>query len=502
MPLHLIHMSGEATPIVAVAGASGFVGSHLLPALTKHFRVRALARSERAPSEGVTWQACDLFSLTSTQAAVAGADVAVYLVHSMMPSSRLFQGHFHDTDLLLADNFAKACAQAKVKQIVYLGGLVPEGGFVSQHLQSRLEVEEVLASSGIPVTCLRAGMIVGPGGSSFEILRTLVERLPWMILPKWTQSAGQAVFIDDVVSVLEAALVDPSFRGRTFDLVNGEPLTYALLLAQTAKALGKKRYMLPVPIASTGFSKRWVQLFGGASHELVSPLIDSLQCDLPQFSPSPEIARFIRYPTFASMLEETLRRVADQPRARPHSPAREKGNTVRSIQRLPSLPEHDARFISDAYVDWLPQFFRPFIRVARVPGTPRVTFLLAFLPWPLLILELMNAGDDKTRDKFHIVGGILSKTTTTGWFEFRQVADRRYTLAAIHGFVPALPWLVYILTQAPIHAWVMRGFARHLAERATSDRSPPARSPASLRSDAPPGARRSAWSAPRRASGS
>jgi uncharacterized protein YbjT (DUF2867 family) len=450
--------------IVAIAGATGFVGSHLAEALKKSHRVVGLARSPRVtPEDGIEWRGCDLFSSTSTHAALAGVDVAIYLVHSMMPSSRLFQGDFHDTDLLLADNFAKACVHAGVKQIIYLGGLVPDTGYVSQHLESRLEVEGVLQSSGIPVTCLRAGMVVGPGGSSFEILRALVTRLPWMILPKWTRSLGQAVFLDDVVAVLEAAVSDPAFRARTFDLVNGESLTYEDLLRQTAAALGKKRYMLPVPIASTGFSKRWVQLFSRASHELVSPLIDSLQCDLPQLAPASEIEPLIRYKTFASMIKETIARTEEgAPRAASPKVRPIRHTTVRSLQRMPSLPRRDASFIASEYVDWLPQLLRPLIRVTRMPGTPRVAFSLALLPWPLLVLERIDQGVDRERAKFHIVGGLLSLTTTTGWFEFRQIAQKRYTLAAVHGFVPALPWLIYIFTQAPVHAWVMHAFARHL----------------------------------------
>jgi len=456
---------------VAIAGASGFVGSQLIPTLTPRHRVVGLARNPRRSDDGVEWRACDLFSSTRTHAALAGVDIAVYLVHSMMPSSRLFQGNFYDTDLLLADNFAKACAHAGVKHIIYLGGLAPDNGFVSKHLESRLEVEGVLQSSGIPVTCLRAGMVVGPGGSSFEILRTLVQRLPWMVLPKWTRSRGQAVFIDDVVTVLRASIEDSALRGRTFDLVNGESLTYESLLRQTARALGRRRLMVSVPIASTGFSKRWVQLFSGASHELVSPLIDSLQCDLPQLDPVPEIARLIRHHTFASMLEETLRRTVVRPA--PTAPSRpgEPRNTVRSIQRLPSLPARDARFISNEYMRWLPQLFRAVIRVTSARDSPLITFSLALLDRPLLVLELIDQGSDHARNKFHIVGGILSKTTTTGWLEFRQVARRRYTLAAIPGFVPALPWIVYIASQAPVHALVMKAFGRHLARIARSDAS-------------------------------
>jgi len=253
-------------------------------------------------------------------------------------------------------------------------------------------------------------------------------------------------------------------------VVNGESLRYEDLLRETAAALGKTRRMVPVPIAPTGFSKRWVQLFSGASYELVAPLIDSLQCDLPRLQPRPEIARYVRYATFASMLVETLRRT-DEVALRSkvtttRAPSRTRKHvapTVRSVQRLPAMPHHDARFVSDEYIRWLPRFFRPFIRVEREPGTARVTFSLSLLRPPLLVLELIDLGPDRARDKFHIVGGLLSKTTTTGWLEFRQIAEKRYTLAAIQEFVPSLPWLLYLLTQAPIHAWVMRRFGKHLS---------------------------------------
>ena len=162
------------------------------------------------------------------------------------------------------------------------------------------------------------------------------------------------------------------------------------------------------------------------------------------------------------MLVETVKRARPKSLQGTRSPDVAQ-RSVRSIQRLPPLPERDARFISNAYMAWLPQFFRAVIRVKQLPGSSRVTFSRAFVSRPLLELELISEASDSARDKFHIVGGSLSKTTTTGWLEFRQVSHRRHTLAAIHGFEPALPWLVYRLSQAPAHEVVMFFFGLFLA---------------------------------------
>jgi uncharacterized protein YbjT (DUF2867 family) len=447
---------------IAIAGASGFVGQALTSRLSAKHSVRALGRrlpSQSAPN--VEWKSVDLFSAQSAREALQGIDVAIYLVHSMMPSSRLFQGNFHDTDLLLADNFAYACKQNGVSRILYLGGLIPEG-YISPHLQSRKEVEEVLRSYGIPVTSLRAGMIVGPGGSSFEILRSLVQKLPVMILPLWTQSKTQAVFIDDVVAVIEAAVEQESFSGRSIDVVNGEELDYKKILELTARAMGLRRWMMPVSIASTGFSKLWVQLFGNSSYELVSPLIDSLLCDLPQIKPSAEIAPLIGYHHFEQMVTETLRRV---PRGSPRPRRRlARADSVRSIQRLPSVAQ-DSHWIAREYLKWLPTFFRTVITVKTDSAVGKVSFHIAGIAIPMLVFESIKDCFESSRAKFHIVGGVLTKTTNTGWLEFRQIENKKYTLASIHEFVPRLPWLAYILTQAPLHAFVMREFGKHLRNR-------------------------------------
>ncbi len=445
---------------IAIAGANGFVGTHLIPTLSKKHAIRALGRSlKKSTDSQLEWKQTELFSSSSTIEALKDIDVAIYLVHSMMPSSRLFQGNFHDTDLLLADNFATACKQNGVKQIIYLGGLVPDG-YISPHLQSRKEVEGVLAASKIPVTVLRAGMIVGPGGSSFEILKSLVKKLPVMVLPQWTQSATQAVFIDDVVTVIANTIENDSFKGKTLNLVNGESLTYSAILKQTAEGLGLKRYLFPVPIASTGFSKLWVQLFGCSSYELVSPLIDSLLCDLPQLDPSKEIANLISYPSFAMMIKESLRKDSTQ-KTLVSKPKIINGDSVRSIQRLPSVPT-ECHWVMKEYMKWLPTFFPFLIKVDNNLEKNTIEFRFSFLKKPLLILEEIKDSSNNEREKFHIIGGLLSRTTNTGWLEFRQIENKKYLIASIHEFFPSLPWMIYVMTQAPLHKFVMIAFGKHL----------------------------------------
>ena len=168
-------MSSSDLPLIAVAGASGFVGTHLQLRLSKYYRFRALTRSPNivehhsGEEEHTSWCYCDIYSLPKLTDALKGCDFGIYLVHSMAPSSRLLQGNFEDTDLLLADNFIRAAEASRLKHVIYLSGLMPEDDTnLSPHLRSRAEVEAVLRSRSIPVTVLRAGLIFGPGGSSYR----------------------------------------------------------------------------------------------------------------------------------------------------------------------------------------------------------------------------------------------------------------------------------------------------------------------------------------------
>lgn len=448
---------------ITIAGASGFIGQALLSQAPETWQLNALSRRQGRSSNGnISWHHADLFSLQSATEALKDTDVAIYLVHSMLPSTRLFQGSFADADLLIADNFVHSCVSNGVKHIIYLGGLIPEGK-VSQHLASRREVEDVITAAQIPYTILRAGMVAGFGGSSFEMLRNLVTNLPGMILPKWTETKTQVIYIDDLIRIIRTAVMNPQFFNQTIDAVNGETLNYEALIRTTCEAMKKKPILIRVPLNSTQFSKLWVSIFGKSNYELASPLIDSLLCELPQGPPTPLIANLIRENSFSGMLEKILKSPLKETK-------REKAklvhpNTVRSIQRLPSLPNHNCDQIAREYERWLPKMLLGIIRVDRNLQSGLVTFRLGGVDIPLLKLKSMPSGADIERAKFHIIGGTLAKRSDCGWLEFRQIAERRYTLVSVNEFVPTLPWYIYRFTQAPIHLWTMNSFAEHLRKK-------------------------------------
>ncbi|EPZ49977.1 NAD(P)H-binding protein, PF13460 family [Bacteriovorax sp. BAL6_X] len=441
---------------VAIAGANGFIGRNLIQKIKGHYHIRALGRSESYLDENIEFSKTDLFSYRSTKEALKDIDIAIYLVHSMLPSSRLFQGSFRDTDLLLADNFAKACQYNGVKHIIYLGGLVPTGES-SEHLKSRLEVEEVFKSSGIAYTLLRAGMIVGDGGSSFEILKNLVINLPAMILPKWTKSRTQMVYIDDLLRVVSHLIGNKKFFNRTLNIVNGEDVTYEDLIKKTSHRFRKFCPMIPVPINYLKLSKWWVTIFGESQFELVSPLVDSLKCHLPKVEIEKDIRDLIKLRSYDEMLNLiNLRKT----KKASHKARRKEEKTVRSIQRLENPSSLEMRELANSYMKWLPRFIRFIIHVHEEEGT--ITFNIFGLKKPLLILKFIENKSNLRRAKFHIVGGVLSASKDTGWLEFRSVANGKFTLVSINNFRPSLPWYIYCYTQAPIHLFVMRSFSSYL----------------------------------------
>jgi uncharacterized protein YbjT (DUF2867 family) len=461
-------------PVVAVAGASGFVGSALLPVLTGDFDVVALRRTPATELPGVRWQRCDLFSLLQTERALEGADYAVYLVHSMLPA-RLTQARLEDMDFILADNFARSAARAGVKQILYLGGIIPDDAQLSRHLASRLEVERVLAARGVPVTSLRAGLIVGPQGSSFRMVVRLVKRSPVLLCPHWTRSMTQPVGLRDVVSLLRYCVGREEMYGRAFDLGGPEVMTYVDLMRRTAERLGKKRLILAVPFIPTRLSVLGMRMITGAHRELVAPLVESLRHAMVAHSPTLQERAGIVAQNFDEALDEALPAEkaasgeADDHLARRHVHS-EEGLYVCSIQRLPLPPGYDAIWVAREYARWLPSFFKRVLRVT-VDDHLNLAFRVTGVKRPLLELSYSSDRSSADRPLYYITGGLLARVGDTpdgrapARLEFRESPDRRSVLAAIFNYSPSLPWWFYRITQAPIHLLVMKLFAWHLARQ-------------------------------------
>lgn len=267
---------------VVVTGATGYIGGRLVPRLlAAGYRVRCLVRCERklaarpwARDPGVAVCECDISDREHLTTALRGCEAAYYLVHSMMAAGT----EYRTRDRQLATTFAQAAAAAGVGRIIYLGGLGETGERLSEHLSSRREVEAALASSGVPLTVLRAAMIIGSGSASFEILRYLVERLPIMVTPRWVQTESQPIAVADVLHYLVKCLETPETSGRTLDIGGPDVLTYRELMNVMARALGlRPRLILPVPVLSPRLSSLWIHLVTPISHRIARPLAEGLR---------------------------------------------------------------------------------------------------------------------------------------------------------------------------------------------------------------------------------
>ena len=266
---------------ILVTGATGFVGSHLVPILLEEgHHVRCMSRnpgraSSRLPS-GVEIVRGDVHDASSLAAALDGMDAAYYLVHSMESG----EFDFEERDRDAARQFAFAAKRAGIKRILFLGGLGDEASQLSAHLRSRQEVGALLRSGSTPVTELRAGLIIGPGSASYVMLQQLVERLPVMITPRWVDTRTQPIAIADVVRYLVAALNTSSPEDESYEIGGPEVMTYRSMMMRYARARGLRRIMLPVPVLTPRLSSYWVDVITDVSAALARPLIEGLRSEM------------------------------------------------------------------------------------------------------------------------------------------------------------------------------------------------------------------------------
>ncbi len=264
--------------LILVTGATGYIGGRLVPRLIeKGCRVRCLARDPerlkgRPWHDDVEIAAGDVLKPETLGPALSGVTTAYYLIHSMSAGAG-----FHNRDLTAASNFSAAAREAGVKRIVYLGGLAEASPELSEHLESRLQTGEALRASGVPVIEFRAGVIVGSGSLSFEMIRYLTERVPVMICPRWVYTRTQPIGIRDVIEYLAAALDLPGIRDRIIEIGGEDVVTYGEMMLIYAEVRGLKRWMIQVPVLTPRLSSYWVNLVTPIPASIARPLIEGLR---------------------------------------------------------------------------------------------------------------------------------------------------------------------------------------------------------------------------------
>jgi uncharacterized protein YbjT (DUF2867 family) len=255
---------------VAVTGASGFIGSAVARELSDSgHEVTALTRRPERYTGAGTPVFAEIQDARTLRQALAGQDAAYYLVHSLATLD------FAVKDRAGATAFAAAAADAGLSQVIYLGGLGEDGDSLSAHLRSRREVESILME-GAPTTALRAGIVIGDGSISWEILRQLVERLPVMVTPRWVETRTQPVSLDDALHDLTGVLGRPAAIGETYDVGGPEPLTYRRMMETVSRLMGVHRVIVPVPLLSPRLSSHWLRLMTDVDLTTAQALVDSM----------------------------------------------------------------------------------------------------------------------------------------------------------------------------------------------------------------------------------
>ena len=262
----------SAPPTVLVTGATGFIGSRLVHELVdRGHKVRAMTRRPETydgPGDPVAGDVSDPGSLA---APLEGVDVAVYLVHS------LDDHDFESKDAAAAKAFGLAAAASGTSQIVYLGGLGKDDDELSPHLRSRREVERLLGEDGVPVTALRAAIVVGAGGISWEMTRQLVKNLPAMAVPKWATTRTQPIALEDVVRYLAGVVGVEGAYGRTFEIGGPDQLSYVEMLQQAAEVIeGRRLPIVTVPVLTPKLSSYWISLVTDVDATTGRNLVDSM----------------------------------------------------------------------------------------------------------------------------------------------------------------------------------------------------------------------------------
>lgn len=268
---------------ILLTGATGYIGKRILPVLLEqgHEVVCCVRDKKRFPSEGIYQHPgislfeVDFLKAIPSQEVIKDIDVAYYLIHSMSSNT----GDFEKLEAVSAENFIQLIQQTRAKQIIYLGGITNEE-ILSKHLASRKNVEDILSKGHIALTTIKAGIIVGSGSASFEIIRDLVEKLPLMITPRWLDTKCQPIAIRNVLEYLSGVIMKPETFNQSFDIGGPDVLTYKEMLLQFAAVRGLKRYIYTVPVMTPRLSSYWLYFVTSTSYKLAVNLVHSMKVEV------------------------------------------------------------------------------------------------------------------------------------------------------------------------------------------------------------------------------
>jgi uncharacterized protein YbjT (DUF2867 family) len=256
---------------IAVLGATGTVGRALVPLLVREHDVVAVSRRPRDSNGDIRWAVADAADASAVRNVFGQVEAAYYLVHSL--GSR----DFEQRDRIAAQTVADEAERAGLRQIVYLGGLGDDSPDLSAHLRSRAETAEILASGAVPVTTLRAAMVIGASSAAFQTIVALVDRLPAMVCPRWVSTRTQPIALDDVVAYLAAAAGREEMLGESFDAGGPEVMTYREMIERIGRIRGKRPLIVEVPMLTPRLSSYWLHLVTPVNASVARPLIEGLR---------------------------------------------------------------------------------------------------------------------------------------------------------------------------------------------------------------------------------
>ncbi len=430
---------------IMVTGSTGFIGTRLISHLCKlGYSVKGMSRQKIPDTTSVKYVQTDVFNVHQLEKALAGIDVAYYLLHSMEGSKDHWK-EFASRERIQAKNFLTAATNAGVKRIIYLGGLVNDSLELSPHMRSRKDVGEILASGDIPVTELRASLIIGAQGGSYAMLRYLVERLPVMVCPSWVKSLAQPIAVDDVIQYLSGCIVHPETSGKIYDVGGKDKMTYEQLMRTYSRYLDKKLFVIEIPFLTTRLSSYWVDLVTPVKASLARPLIDSLVHDTVVTNNS--ITKIIPMPlkSVYDAIDIATKEIRDNP---PATPVREEKTGFKINQNLLLLSLVAMAIVGTTYY-WLDdrtELFEP-------------AWILAGMFWYVTIVVAIIFVKSKTRLGF-LIGGLLSWATLAFWlfdnfyvvFETSLIMNKPNEIITIRNFIwAALSTLAVVASHNTFH---------------------------------------------------